>query len=416
MSAGTAPNAFYDYQRAAVALVDQGAINRAFDRPTRYGRNPFGPSRLTAVRGAGKASVTPKTIAALVARNARALRWLRTALEHPYRNPDATVPRFPYSRHRSLAKIALLRGDTLQGRGDLRGALSAYLDVVEMGIQTGRGETVIGALVARAVERIGVSRVEPLVGRLPRVLLLAAVRRLERIDERRGSAAEVLVAEGRFATNQVCGDLARFDAGGRAIRPSVSPLDEDEDGEGGASDLLLGFLIATIGKDRMVRAHEATVRDRVGQTLRPFALRDRAAFGKGASGVARALLTDPYGFQTSDLVESVWCSLEASRAALRLFTVRLALRAYYLDHKSYPEGLPALVPTYLRAAPHDPFAERTPLLYRRAGAKYVLYSVGPDGRDDGGRPLCGTESTDTSSSQRVQVESLGDQVDGVTQP
>jgi hypothetical protein len=35
--------------------------------------------------------------------------------------------------------------------------------------------------------------------------------------------------------------------------------------------------------------------------------------------------------------------------------------------------------------PKDIFAEDAPLHYKREGAGYLLYSVGPNGRDDAGR-------------------------------
>jgi hypothetical protein len=69
-----------------------------------------------------------------------------------------------------------------------------------------------------------------------------------------------------------------------------------------------------------------------------------------------------------------------------LLTATLALRAYRLDHGGYPGSLTDLVPSYLKRIPDDPFALKWPLRYKQGGARYVLYSVGPDGKDDGGAP------------------------------
>jgi len=69
-----------------------------------------------------------------------------------------------------------------------------------------------------------------------------------------------------------------------------------------------------------------------------------------------------------------------------LLTVSLALHAYQLDHGNYPATLTALVPGYLKTIPDDPFALKGLLRYRLKGQHYVLYSVGPDGKDDGGVP------------------------------
>jgi hypothetical protein len=64
--------------------------------------------------------------------------------------------------------------------------------------------------------------------------------------------------------------------------------------------------------------------------------------------------------------------------------VAFALATYRADHKSYPTDLAALVPQYLPAIPEDLFSGG-PLRYKREGPGYVLYSVGRNGKDDGGR-------------------------------
>ncbi|MBI1189408.1 MAG: hypothetical protein GC200_01830 [Tepidisphaera sp.] len=68
----------------------------------------------------------------------------------------------------------------------------------------------------------------------------------------------------------------------------------------------------------------------------------------------------------------------------------LCIEKYNLDHGDYPATLQTLVDAgMLPALPIDPYSGK-PLIYERAGPKaaahhapYVLYSVGPDGNDDG---------------------------------
>ncbi len=62
-----------------------------------------------------------------------------------------------------------------------------------------------------------------------------------------------------------------------------------------------------------------------------------------------------------------------------------ALAAYRADHGAYPERLSDLSPRYFAKVPGDIFANDGPLHYQRQGAGYLLYSVGANGRDDGGR-------------------------------
>ena len=61
-----------------------------------------------------------------------------------------------------------------------------------------------------------------------------------------------------------------------------------------------------------------------------------------------------------------------------------ALRAYSADFGHAPESLEALVPKYTSEVPLDRFAAK-PLHYRREAGGHMLYSVGANGRDEGGR-------------------------------
>jgi hypothetical protein len=79
-------------------------------------------------------------------------------------------------------------------------------------------------------------------------------------------------------------------------------------------------------------------------------------------------------------------SHELAAARLRLLTVELALRCYRTDQAGIPERLDQLVPKYLRHVPTDPFGNR-PLTYRPQGTNWLLYSIGPDRVDDGGKPV-----------------------------
>jgi hypothetical protein len=61
-----------------------------------------------------------------------------------------------------------------------------------------------------------------------------------------------------------------------------------------------------------------------------------------------------------------------------------ALAAYRRDHGRYPAKLADLAPRHLPAVPDDLFSDK-PLIYRPSEKGYLLYSVGVNGKDDGGR-------------------------------
>jgi hypothetical protein len=82
----------------------------------------------------------------------------------------------------------------------------------------------------------------------------------------------------------------------------------------------------------------------------------------------------------SMVVTAVAQSLARTRAAIAV----LAIARYRLAHAgALPSTLADLTPAYLTAPLIDPFTGRE-LLYRRTESAYKVYSVGPDGTDDGG--------------------------------
>ena len=62
----------------------------------------------------------------------------------------------------------------------------------------------------------------------------------------------------------------------------------------------------------------------------------------------------------------------------------LACRLYKSRTGQYPESLEALVPGILTVVPIDPFTGK-PLVYRRDGEGFIVYSLGSNQKDDGGR-------------------------------
>ena len=69
---------------------------------------------------------------------------------------------------------------------------------------------------------------------------------------------------------------------------------------------------------------------------------------------------------------------------IELALVACALERYYLAHQQYPDNLEELVPDYLDASPRDPMTHE-PWHYRRDEERgFRLYTVGKNGRDDGG--------------------------------
>ena len=88
----------------------------------------------------------------------------------------------------------------------------------------------------------------------------------------------------------------------------------------------------------------------------------------------------------------------------RLFIAALQLRAIKLESGDYPQTFDAGV---------DPFSPTfAPLIYKREGDSYILYSVGPDGKDENGAEIqtlrINQDTGAKSVSDRLSPDSFGD--------
>jgi hypothetical protein len=76
-----------------------------------------------------------------------------------------------------------------------------------------------------------------------------------------------------------------------------------------------------------------------------------------------------------------------------MFDICLALEEYRLDHRAFPDELGKLAPRYIDRMPVDDFGGQE-FVYRNAKEGYLLYSIGKNGRDDGGKTYDDEEDTD----------------------
>lgn len=171
-------------------------------------------------------------------------------------------------------------------------------------------------------------------------------------------------------------------------------------GEGGVFiDALVGLAIESFGAFRIrqtVGKLDRATRESLIQELL-LVDRNREPF----DGIANrewtwSLIAGGWRSRLSALIRSLWeedpMGLAAAnyaylrcQAQTRLLICELALGQYAADSGAPPAQLPNLVPRYLPELPkdpHDPAGDS--LRYQRQGKKWKLYSVGPDGVDNGG--------------------------------
>jgi hypothetical protein len=114
------------------------------------------------------------------------------------------------------------------------------------------------------------------------------------------------------------------------------------------------------------------------------------------SGWERHLMTLVTSWSGTELFQWQTNAEKRDVAQFRMLIIKLALRAYELDHDQLPASLNQLVPDYLPVIPDDPFSG-LPIRYRPYpdfdgdDDGYTLYSFGPDREDDDEKPLIGPE-------------------------
>lgn len=96
----------------------------------------------------------------------------------------------------------------------------------------------------------------------------------------------------------------------------------------------------------------------------------------------------PLGNETQQLLQQNWwipigpSHIRFVQNAIHQALIACALERFYLANGKYPVSLDKLVPATLPVIPND-MAHNRPMLYETTGdGRYILRSVGPDGKDD----------------------------------
>jgi hypothetical protein len=97
------------------------------------------------------------------------------------------------------------------------------------------------------------------------------------------------------------------------------------------------------------------------------------------------------------------------KVGLDLSRLALALAGYRDDHHAYPRSLTELCPRYLPTLPADPFSGNG-LIYKPEEEGYLLYSVGPNGIDDGGRNFFADYETAEEFKRATEEEQATDDI------
>ena len=424
-AAPLADNAFGYYKAAGDAVVDDSKISEAISSQlspppgtTRPLPKPSGPGVRPGFGGrpgyggppaAGDHfySLIEKT--ALVAENAGAVEILHAGFRYPYQEPPARSFRatFPqYAKMRALARLLSLRAQVQSARGDWNGAIGSDLDSIQMGEEMPHGGPMIGMLVGAACQAIGRRPAWSAVDHLDAAQAKAAARRLEGIRADHVPFADTLQEEEWEGQASLLEMMRQRDWPGNLMAIST-PGDDGESTTWQQRGLMIRVRLT--GKRAILSNYTRYLDQAVVNARQPY-----------AAHVADPLMpTDPLSQIMLPVYDKVRAREVCEDAQNALLVMVLALRAYRLEHGTYPATLSALAPTYFKAVPADPFALSGLLRYKRSTSGYLLYSIGPDGKDDGGKAIFDTTHNApaypgaTDPRRYVLPDSQGDIVAGV---
>jgi hypothetical protein len=337
---------------------------------------------------------------ALTAANAPVIAKVREGFSHEYREPPARSFNhlFPqFSQYRSLARVMMADARVECASGDWNGGADRMLDVVRLGHDIPRGGPLIGDLVGIAIRAMGYAEIWAALDHISGPAARHAARRLEEMSAGRVSYADVLQEE-KWGTQAAM--LEMFNTPN--WRRSQTLFQAGDGGMGGSSAST--FLRMQVASKRAIMEDYNRHMDAViAQSRQPFAAR----------GTAPPRPMDPVSSIFAPVfAKGRWKHVMAD-SQTDLLTVSFALRAYKADHGNNPADLNALVPTYLKAVPADSFTATDTLKYKVTGNSYALYSVGPDGKDDGGTPSADGKKSVAGGNTNLNTRSTGDIVAGI---
>jgi hypothetical protein len=328
------------------------------------------------------ADVGTEEVAAILARHAATLDLLRRATAKPGCRFDRDWSRISYSTTlpeisslRQAARLLALAARREAADGDVATALADVIRVHRLAGHVAAEPIVISGLVELAIDGMAL---ETLADILPRATAkdAAALADPALTDFVRSSPSlqRQFLGEEAFGLGTFA-DLAEGKVG----------LDDLSMGPGPAG---ISFLYRCFFVPAELTAYQAAMR-------RFQELAQRAAepgerypeISSAAEAVAQEPAAGRRGYFASLLVPALSRVFETqakSQARHRAAEILLAATRARLEAAAPPESAESLVPTWLVAVPADPFRTEGPLTVKTGADGWLVYSVGPDGEDDGG--------------------------------
>lgn len=311
----------------------------------------------------------------VLARGAPSLALFREGLEKPSRVAidfvDFKVRGDELFQFRNLARLLEIEGWLREQNGNYRGAAATYLDLADFGNHIMRGGLLIHRLTGLTLLEIGLGRLQTVLPHLDAKALALADSRLDAADRRMPPMSETFQMEKAYTHGHVLYYLRGS--------PATNEWLEGTEAESTANAATRANVEAVIRESRPDPAVYLKALDDqwdfwADNADRPYV---EAARNSPPPTDYETLKLDTRNALGADF----WAAKMLTH--LRLLELQVALNRYHENRHAYPDTLGALAPKFLTTIPNDPFTG-APFVYRGSGATFLLYSPGPDGKDDGG--------------------------------
>jgi len=365
-----AHNAYDDFLLACKVLIDESGVARAY-------------------ADTNNTTITLTEKETLLRKNARARTLLQTGLAHNYQCPPirSFAQAMPYAAHfRGLMHLLMLDSQVQAAHARWDIAVPDALQAIQLGTKIQHGTILIGYLEGISFQMTGARACWSLINQLDLPQTMTDLQSLQSTLSDQTTVAEAIREEKWMALATIKAMLeqsGKTETDHSLDAQAIKQLPEDR-------------------KRQLIAAYTQYLDAWIDNASKPY-----AAF------VDVPPPSDPYvrQFAAPNMWKLYLLKAAACQANLRMLQLTLALQAYHLQHHTLPPTLDALTPAYLRMLPNDPFARQGSFLYRPKGSNYRLYSLGPDGKDDGGEAV--DNGGDINTRYRISEDSQGDLVAGI---
>ena len=309
---------------------------------------------------------------------------------------------------RQMARYKVIESNAHWQRGDHNLALQSGLDIMQLGHDVQRGGDAYDFISGTASQSLARGAMADTLEHLNASQARQAARRIEQLTETRWTLEQALAQDkarvaqnwlNYFAQPDWRADFVRNHQAVSATWGTLPPLTWKE-----------RVLIQTTSKRRITADLNLAYQNVIAAARLPYGMR----------GATKIALGNPFIDATQNYLLHYHFGAARELTGNRVLMLRLALRAHQLEHGAPPPNLQKLAPNYIVAVPADPFGKGEALRYQTDGQTYTLWSIGPDGKDDGGTPVPwrkGRKNVKSHADERERLpfindDSLGDYVAG----